>query len=48
MSDAEVLGAGEHVEPEDVDAGAVQLTQQFRHLLGIDAELLRAAAHPHA
>ena len=44
----EVLRAGEHVEPEHVDVGARELAEQRRDELGVHAELLRSAAHPHA
>ena len=35
------------MEAEEVDVGRASSAEQRRHLLGVDAELLRAAAHPH-
>ena len=38
---------GEDVEAEELDVGAASSVSSAGHLLGVDAELLRAAAHPH-
>ena len=45
---AEVLRAGEEVEAEEVEVELGDPVEQRRHLLGVDAELLGAAAHAHA
>ena len=44
----QVLGAGEDVKPEKLELRRSELTEQCRHLLGVDAELLGAPAHAHA
>ena len=44
----QVLRAGEDVEAEHVDVGRRDLPEQRRDQLGVHAELLRSAAHPHA
>ena len=45
---AQVLGAAEDMKPLEVQSGLVYLSERLRHLLGIDAELLRPTAHLHA
>jgi len=44
----EVLRTGEQMKTLEGQPGPTDLCQRLRHLLGIDPELLRAAAHLHA
>ena len=44
----QVLRPGEDVEAREVQVETVQLAHHLRHALGVDTELLRAAAHAHA
>ena len=46
--DAQVLGAAENMKTLEVQVQCGKFLQHVRHLLGIDAELFRAAAHFHA
>ena len=48
ISGIEVLRSGEDVEAEHVDVGAESSREQGRDEFGVDAELLRTAAHPHS